>query len=132
MQRCRMDGGQESIAGYEQATRAKATDVSFLDLPKKLPPDTLYEAFASNAKDAKVTEGKPIRGQVLTAFPTYRRLNVLHRDSDNAQHLELNAETWRSKHSLDSWHVQTRAMLHTCGASCFKYNRGGSKICRRH
>ena len=32
----------------------------------------------------------------------------------------------------DAWEVQTRAMLHVCGPSCWKYNKSGTKICRHH
>lgn len=73
---------------------------------------------------------KPIRGQALTALPSYRRIQCLRQGS--ASDRELSAQKWLERFLTDSWQVQARAMLHVCGASCWKYNKTGTKICRHH
>ena len=73
---------------------------------------------------------KPIRGQTLTALPTYRRIRSLK--TGEASSDELSAKQWLKVFLDDAWEVQTRAMLHVCGPSCWKYNKSGTKICRHH
>ena len=73
---------------------------------------------------------RPIRGQALTALPRYRRIRSLKKGS--ASNCELSAQEWLVLFVNDAWQVQARAMLHVCGPSCWKYNKSGTKICRRH
>ena len=71
---------------------------------------------------------KPLNGQALTAFPDYRRILSLRKDEASSK--ELSAQQWVKSFLDDAWEVQTRAMLHVCGPSCWKYNKSGTKICR--
>ena len=73
---------------------------------------------------------KPIRGQALTAMPSYRRIHSLKQGS--ASDCELSPQKWLEQFLKDGWQVQARAMLHICGPSCWKYNKTGTKICRHH
>jgi hypothetical protein len=73
---------------------------------------------------------KPIRGQALTAFPAFRRIRSLTKDAASSD--EWSPQQWLKFFLDDAWEVQTRAMLHICGPSCWKYNKSGTKICRHH
>ena len=73
---------------------------------------------------------QPIRGQALTALPSYRRIKLLQASGPST--LELSSAAWIQEHCKDAWQVQARAMLHICGPSCWKYNKTGTKICRHH
>ena len=112
--------------------RPSVTAVPKLDLPKRLPRDDLYEP-----RDAPLPEesSEPmkkrlIRGQALTAMPSFRRIHTLAegRPSD----IELDAAAWLLMYVQDAWQVQARAMLHVCGPSCWKYNKTGTRFCRHH
>ena len=45
---------------------------------------------------------------------------------------ELCSAIWRMANVRDSLHVQTKAMNHICGPSCWKHNRNGTSICKHH
>ena len=51
MHRCRMDGQVDAYAGYRPQNRALMTKTPVLDLPKKLPPDNIYEPSAPEHAD---------------------------------------------------------------------------------
>ena len=132
LNRCRMDGGEDSVEGYHKKRRPSVTALSKLDLPKRLPPDDLYEP-----KDALVPEetSEPmkkrlVRGQTLSAMPSYRRIQTLQKGCSSGA--ELDAATWLEIYVQDAWQVQARAMLHVCGPSCWKYNKTGTRVCRHH
>ena len=144
LEACRMDGRQENVAGYKKATRPCAAQRPLDTLPKKLPKDDLYVP----EEDSDIPPGPPqikqkvLCGQTLSSFPRYRRLKYLKRPSlvrlcaafgprCNADE-ELCSSCWREMHVRDSWHVQTRAMIHVCGPSCWKYNKDGTRVCRHH
>ena len=67
----------------------------------------------------------------------YRRVNVVKNRLDQPYESEedpgeLCAECWREACVTDAWHIQTQAMIHICGPSCWKYNSNGVRICRHH
>ncbi len=141
MTNCRMDGGQERFTGCKEQPRPLATQVSLDTLPAKLPPDNLYEPEVPPQQPGEVPTLKQntLCGQVLTAFPQYRRLNRLRRDRPSlnlsahcSQRDELCDGCWRSAHVEDAWHVQARAMIHVCGPSCWKCNKNGARVCRHN
>ena len=132
LSRCRMDGGEDSLEGYEKKRRPSVTAVPKLDLPKRLPVDDLYEP-----KDAPLPEANSepmkkrlVRGQALSAMPSYRRIQVLQQGCSSEA--ELDAAGWLQMYVQDAWQVQARAMLHVCGPSCWKYNKTGTRVCRHH
>eukprot|EP00435_Cladocopium_sp_Y103_P003865 s1119_g1.t1 len=85
---------------------------------------------AATSNQAEPMKRRLIRGQALTAMPSYRRIHTLSADAANAA--ELNAKTWLALHVEDAWQVQARAMLHVCGPSCWKHNKTGTRVCRHH
>jgi hypothetical protein len=84
---------------------------------------------ATHGRKATIPK-KPIRGQALTALPAYRRIRSLKKDAASSD--EWSPQQWLKFFLDDAWEVQTRAMLHVCGPSCWKYNKSGTKICRHH
>ena len=127
---CRMDGGVDQIHGYKPCNRPLATQLPLDKLPKKLPPDVLYAPERATQVSETCNKDMPICGQVLTAFPQYRRRNLL--SNAPTDDLELPAASWCDAHVRDAFHIQSRAMIHVCGPSCWKYNKAGSKVCRHH
>ncbi len=81
MQNCRMDGRQEKMPGYEQSVRPLASQIPLGELPNKLPVDDLYVPNADALPEAP--PGPPelkrttLCGNVLSSFPTYRRVRRL-------------------------------------------------------
>jgi hypothetical protein len=125
LQRCRVDGGDEDVEGYCKQRRPLVTDVPKLDLPKRLPPDDLYEPPASANTDESMKK-RLIRGQALLAMPCYRRIHTL--SAQGASDMELEGDAWLPLYVRDAWEVQARAMLHVCGPSCWKYNKTGTRV----
>ena len=127
-----MDGKPESVTGYENPLRLLIAHGASDALPQKLPPDDLYVPNAESGRPLEPPEVKhPVLcGQTLSAFPQYKRLRFLKRPAsvrlcgsygrkcDAAS--ELCAACWREMHVRDACHVQTRAMIHVCGPSCWK------------
>ena len=132
LHRCRMDGGEENVEGYRKQRRPCVTEVPKMDLPKRLPPDDLYEPADASFPEASAEPMKKrsIRGQALTAMPSYRRIHTL--TEGRASEAELDTATWLPMYLQDAWQVQARAMLHVCGPSCWKYNKTGTRVCRHH
>ena len=129
---CRMDGGEENLEGYRKQRRPCVTEVPKMDLPKRLPPDDLYEPADASFPEtsAEPMKKRLIRGQALTAMPSYRRIHTL--TEGRASEAELDTATWLPMYLQDAWQVQARAMLHVCGPSCWKYNKTGTRVCRHH
>ena len=136
-----MDGLTDKFEGYEESDRPLATQQPIDSLPKKLPADNLYvpDADSEELPGPPEIKRKTLCGQVLSSFPQYRRRNFLliydvrrTYEEVSPDRKELDAACWLSAHVQHSWHVQTRAMLHTCGPSCWKYNKNGTRICRHH
>ena len=87
-----------------------------------LPPPPNPVAGARRALPSMTK--KPIRGQALTALPSYRRINSIRKGATSSA--ELPASDWLAKFAQDAWQMQARAMLHVCGPSCWKYNKSGA------
>ena len=132
LHRCRMDGGEENLEGYRKQRRPCVTEVPKMDLPKRLPPDDLYEPADVSLPEtsAEPMKKRLIRGQALTAMPSYRRIHTL--TEGRASEAELDTAAWLPMYLQDAWQVQARAMLHVCGPSCWKYNKTGTRVCRHH
>ena len=109
---------EPSTADPESAETQTSAQQSASEVPPPLP-----HAAPRPAK-------KLIRGQALTALPSYRRIQSLKQGS--ASDCEMSAQVWLERFLQDGWQVQARAMLHVCGPSCWKYNKTGTKICRHH
>ena len=132
LNRCRMDGGEDSVEGYQKKRRPSVTSVSKLDLPKRLPRDDLYEPKDSLLPEetSEPMKKRLVRGQALSAMPSYRRMQKLQKGCSSGA--ELDAGRWLQLYVQDAWQVQARAMLHVCGPSCWKYNKTGTRVCRHH
>ena len=65
----------------------------------------------------------------LSETPKSSSMSSSHTQQDQE---ELCAECWREACVTDAWHIQTHAMIHICGPSCWKYNANGVRICRHH
>ena len=134
LHRCRMDGGQENVEGYCKQRRPLVTEIPKLDLPKRLPADDLYEPStqdaAKTASQSEPMKKRLIRGQALSAMPSYRRIHTLSAQGPSDK--ELSGDAWLPLYIEDAWQVQARAMLHVCGPSCWKYNKTGTRVCRHH
>ena len=78
MDNCRMDGRPKNCEGCSKQTRPLAMQLSLYELPKKLPPDDLYEPQeVPPLPDAPERKQKTMCGQTLSSFPQYRRIKDL-------------------------------------------------------
>ena len=130
LNRCRMDGGEDSVERYHKKIRPSVTALSKLDLPKRLPPDDLYEpkdALVPDETSEPMKKGL-VRGQALSATPSYGRIQTLQKGCSSGA--ELDAASWLQMYVQGAWQVQARATLHVRGPSCWKYNKTGTRVCR--
>ena len=97
---------------HTHASAAASTD-SVNSAPEAAAPPPPSSTHGRNDTKPK----KPIRGQALTALPAYRRIQSLKKNAASSD--ELSAQQWLKFFLADAWEVQTRAMLHVCGPSCW-------------
>ena len=81
--------------------------------------------------------GRQLRSQEIGSRNQYRRMMFVKQRSDLRHESEedpgeLSAESWCQACVEDAWHIQTHAMIHVCGPSCWKYNKNGVRVCRHH
>ena len=75
-----------------------------------------------------------ITGSAISRLPSYRRSGAIRAmvyDSDGVARATLNGldgKLWRAAFSKDAWELARQAILHTCGPSCFKYNKTTSNL----
>ena len=111
---------------------AQATGSSS-DLPRAPAAASSVSGKSDSAElpaPASTKQKRLIRGQALSAFPAFRRIQSLKQNGASSS--ELSAHQWLKFFLADAWEIQTRAMLHVCGGSCWKYNQSGTRICRHH
>lgn len=78
MGNCRMDGRAEHVEGCLKQTRPLAAQQPLCELPKKLPPDDVYEPQEVPAPlDPPEHKHKTMCGHTLTSFPPYRMIKDL-------------------------------------------------------
>ena len=127
----RLDGRAEHFEGYVKQPRPLTAQCPLDELPKKLPPDDVYEPNTDVPPPSELPEikRKTMCGQTLSSFPQYRRIQVLESSVDLCAAYKVHDT---SHANPDSWHVQVRAMMHVCGPSCWKCNKNGTRVCRHH
>ena len=98
------------------------------------------DSYVPNRNDANKGFKANITGTALSRLPNFRRCGIIRAttraDNDviTVQIEGQDHEAWRKDFSQDAWELTRQSILHTCGPSCWKYNKpknSNSKTCFR-